>query len=242
VRSGVTSRRSNIAERGAVSRNRIPIMSLRSVVAALALTTAATAASASAQNLVANGSFETPAITGAYATYAAGNALTGWTIASGSVDLIRNYWNASSGLQSLDMNGSSTATLSQFLTTNVGSTYDLTFMIAGNPDGAWDKQLNVFWNGVQLGRGPVTFAQAGNNHASMGWTQISFAGLAATSTSTELRFEGLDSSGGNGAGPYMGAALDDVSVVTATPEPSTYLLMGTGMLALASVARRRRSA
>lgn len=209
----------------------------------LAASSLLVAASAGAQNLVSNGSFEQPAVAGNFVTYGAGNGITNWTIASGSVDLIHDYWQAAQGAQSIDMNGNAPAVLSQFVPTLVGGTYNLTFQMAGNPDGSWNKAMNVYWNGSLLGGAPVTFVQGSNTRASMGWMQVSFSNLAASTTSTELRFEGIDTGNGAGLGPYIGAALDDVSVTTATtatPEPATYALMGSGLIAIAGVARRRR--
>jgi PEP-CTERM motif len=59
--------------------------------------------------------------------------------------------------------------------------------------------------------------------------------VEATSNSTVLSFQGFDVPNSIG--------LDDVSVSTASsvPEPSTFALLGTGILGLASVARRKFS-
>jgi choice-of-anchor C domain-containing protein len=218
----------------------------RSFLSALAL--AVVASTANAQNIVTNGSFEQPVLNAGtnFATYGAGNGITGWTIQSGSIDLIRDYWQASNGLQSLDMNGNSPAVLSQMLTTNIGSTYNFSFFLAGNPDGRFDKGLNVFWNGTLLGGNAVTFTQGNHYHGSMGWTQIAFSGLAATSGQTEIRFQGLDTGTpqDHAMHAYIGAALDDVSVTqatTATPEPATVALTATGLLGLVAIARRKRA-
>lgn len=209
----------------------------RALFAAITLTLVAGNA-AEAQNLLANGSFESPALPDgtSFSTYGAGNGITGWTIGAGSVDLIRDYWNASQGIQSIDLNGNSPASISQLVGTQVGGVYNLSFDLAGNPDGAFDKQLQVYWGGTLVGGTNVTFNQTGSR-AAMGWTTINFTGLTATAMSTELRFQGLDT--GN---PFIGAALDNAAVVTATPEPSTYLLMGTGLLGIVVAARRKRAA
>jgi choice-of-anchor C domain-containing protein len=223
----------------------------RSFLTAAALTLVASAANA--QNIVSNGSFELPALNAGtnWTTYGVGTGIPNWTITNGSVDLIRSYWQAADGSQSLDMNGNSPATISQMLSTQIGSTYNLSFFLAGNPDGRFDKQLNVYWNNVLVGGTAQTFVQGSNTHASMGWTQLSFAGLTANAASTELRFEGLDSGTAQDhpSHAYIGAALDDVSVqqnvaieTTATPEPASLALMATGLVAIGGFVRRRRQA
>ena len=58
-------------------------------------------------NLVTNGGFEQPALPTdvGFVTYGPGASLTGWTIDSGSIDHIRNYWTPFDGAQSIDLDG-----------------------------------------------------------------------------------------------------------------------------------------
>ncbi len=189
-----------------------------------------------AQNLVSNGSFETPVLgsTTSFASYGLGSTLGAWTVSGGSVDLIRTYWQAADGSQSIDLNGGSQGTLSQTIGTILDRHYTLSFSLAGNPDNAQNKVLRVWWGTQDLGL--VTFIQGSNTRTSMGWQTITFAGLVAAGPSTALRFQGVS------AGAW-GAALDNI-VLTANvvPEPSTAMLLATGLAGVAIVARRRRSA
>ena len=55
-------------------------------------------------NLVQNGSFEDPQITANFVTYNVGQSIGGWTVGGAGVDLIRGYWHAKDGAQSIDLN------------------------------------------------------------------------------------------------------------------------------------------
>jgi choice-of-anchor C domain-containing protein len=209
---------------------------VRSIIRSLALG-AVLAGTAGAQ--VVNGGFEAspPAGAGSFATYGVGQTFNGWTVSAGSIDLINNYWNANGGTYSVDMNGNSTGGIFQNVLTSVGSTYSLSFALAGNPDGGPTvKSMDVYWGGNNVGS--VTFDASNASHANMGWQTFTMANLVATSASTRLEF--VSTSGGSS--PYYGAALDDVALsTTATPEPATFALMASGLALVGAAARRRRT-
>jgi choice-of-anchor C domain-containing protein len=156
-------------------------------------------------NIVSNGSFESPVISGGFITQS-GSALTGWSI-TGTVDLIHDFWQHSDLDQSIDLNGNGTGAISQNLTTDSGQTYVVTFDLAGNshvdnvgcPAGA--KTLTAT---AGDGGGAFSFDASSTSTTSMGWTQENFA-FTATSGTTLLSF----TSTFPGA---CGPALDNVSV------------------------------
>ncbi len=195
-------------------------------IAALALL----APLAQASGLV-NGGFEDSSFSGSFQTIGTGNGLNGWSVDSGSVDLINNYWSPASGNYSLDLNGSSAATISQSFATTIGQSYSVSFDMAGNTDGGGNKIITA---GV-TGDHTFTFDISGKSHGSMGWTTQTFTFQANSALST-LHFSG-DSSN-----TYYGAALDNVTVTAAVPEPETYgmLLLGLGLLGV--IARRKKAA
>ena len=161
-----------------------------------------------------------------------------WTVASGSVDLISTYWQAEDGLQSVDLSGNTGGSIYQDLTTTVGTTYNLSYYLAGNPDGA----PTVKTLGVSAGTTiftPVSFDTTGKTKAAMGWT-LETASFTATTATTRLQFTSLNTP--DNTSPY-GPALDNVQV-TVAPEPSSitaFAFLGLGMLGLALKARKGRA-
>jgi len=187
-------------------------------------------------SLVADGNFTAAGTPSSFTTYFASQTMGGWTVVSGSVDLIGGYWQSPpGGGNSVDMAGDTSGTISQTISGLViGQLYQLSFDLSGNPDGPPSiKQLGV---GLTIGGGsPYAFSYTigANTKASMNYLPESEL-FTATSASEVLQFQ--DQSDGNGinnpAGPYgttpWGAVIGDVSL-TPVPEPTT-IISGVLML------------
>ncbi len=197
----------------------------KSLATALALTLTASAAGAVT---ITNGSFELPGTySGPFQTLNAGsNALQGWTISSGSIDLINTLWQHSDGSYSLDLDGNDPGTISQQVSgLTIGETYTVLFDMASNPAtaGSQFKTLTVS-AGLDFTR--YAFDRTGLSVSNMGWTTERFEFTATAETET-LQFA---STSGSGA---FGAALDNVRFA-AVPLPAGALLLisGLGLIAL----------
>lgn len=197
-----------------------------------ALLVCAAGYTARGDSIVVNGSFEAPIVQGSWDTYHAPSvAVSGWVLQSGSIDHIGGYWQAAEGVQSLDMNGNTTAggSIYQDLSTVAGQEYTLSFAIAGNPDGPpVVKTLEVKWGGGAVAT--VSSDTTGNTRANMGWETHSFTVVASGATS-RLEFTSQDQG-------FYGAALDNVRV-TAVPLPGT-MSGAAALLAMVGLVRRRR--
>ena len=195
-------------------------------IAALAL---AGAAHAAGPNLVTDGTFAGSA--GGYTTVNGGGSIGAWAVGGGSVDWIGNYWTAPGGTNSIDLDGNAPGAISQNITGLAAGLYQVTFDLAGNPDGGVTNKL------VDVSLGDGAFQQVhfdtATRGAGMGWvTETLTFDVASGDT---LSFVSAD-----GSGPY-GAALANISV-TAVPEPASLglLLAGMGMIGVMSSRRRAR--
>lgn len=164
---------------------------------------------------VTNGSFET----GAYAggglnTLNAGStSLTGWSIATGTIDWTGSYWPAKDGSKSLDLSGVGPGAISQGFPTTVGKTYVVSFALSGNPAGApAAKTLTVSATGASSTGYTFDTGIAGNTLSDMKWSAKTYS-FIATSATTVLTFTSTT------AGAY-GPAIDNV-VVTETAATGT---------------------
>src|SRR5438552_5713504 len=152
--------------------------------------------------------------------------ITGWTVTSGSVDIIfPPGWTASDGLRSIDLDGLSAGTITQQFDTTPGTTYEVDFDLAANfYAGATIKHVLVTAPGFSQ---PYSFDSTGRTALDMGWENHTFEFVAAGSSST-LSFADTDASSA------FGPALDNVRVSAVeappVPEPSTWLLAGTGIV------------
>jgi choice-of-anchor C domain-containing protein len=182
------------------------------VLASLVLAGSALAAFAGAKN----GSFETGTIDpGSGVQLSMGStALTGWTIATGSVDWIGGYWAAAAGTKSLDMNGTGPGAISQVLDTTAGTKYVVSFSLSANPDGG--STLRALTVGAAGSSKSFAFDRGvfPNTRQNMMWQSKQFS-FVATGASTTLTF-----TSGEATSPF-GPALDNVVVTEKVASSST---------------------
>jgi choice-of-anchor C domain-containing protein len=206
---------------------------------ALAVSLIVAPTAANAASVITNGSFETGNLSNpaTFSTLGAGSTdLTGWTINSGSIDYIGGYWEAQEGDRSLDMSGLGAGSISQDFATTPGQAYNVSFYVAANPDGGPDAKglrsavggdngqivsVDVFYPTVASTRpGPMNFVP------------VAYSFIADSATTT-LSFLSL-------VGTPFGMALDNVSV-SAVPLPPALLLLGSGLVGLGLLGRRKRN-
>jgi hypothetical protein len=223
-------------------------MRLTSVAAAAlscALFTLAMPASATAVNLVSNGSFEQ---TGNANTQQAANSwsiyssIVGWT---GAPNIeVRNNVSGSTPFGSsyveLDTNkpGNANSAIWQMLNTVAGQSYELSFSYAQRPDHKGLASNGLCW---QVGN---EVCRAFGQDLNLGWTTLTVQ-FTAQDSQTQLRFAAI------GTADTYGTSLDNVSVFALTntaqayskvPEPASLALALLGLTAGGLSARRRRNA
>ncbi len=183
-------------------------------------------------DLLSNGSFELPNIgNNFYATYYGGDSvgIPGWTVTGTSVDVVsvlgNNSYPAEAGNQSIDLAGTpGPGGVEQTFATIAGWSYNISFWVSGN---GGPQALNVFWNDPTHTYAPVaTF----NTPAEPTWTQEQIT-LQATGSSSTVEFYTSNTSN-------QGPMLDNVSA-TAVPEPGSILLLGTLLVGVASLLKKR---
>jgi hypothetical protein len=203
----------------------------------MALAALAAACPLASANIVVNGSFEDPALTnlsddglGIYwYTFVGANGFTGWThpFMVGAVDR-PGAWEASHGLQYINIESSRGFFIEQRVPTTPGATYLLSFDYAPDPfetPGSTESDIGVYFGGNLVGIASGDDSTVGN----LNWTNYSLQ-VTSTSSLTLLRFEDRGSAGSTGG------YLDNVSLVLIPTPASLGLLIGAAPL----LARRRR--
>ena len=169
---------------------------------------------AETSNIVVNGSFEEPSISCLTFFVSLGfgsTAIAGWTVGGNGIDWIcSGFWQATDGSRSLDLSGISAGSISQVIPTDAGNTYNVTFDMAGNPDGGNPIKLMTVTaaDSSEL----FTFDTTGNSLANMGYEQNTFS-FTATDASTTLTFTSNEDSG---FGPVIDNISATLSVIAVT--------------------------
>lgn len=131
------------------------------------------------------------------------------------------------------------SSISQILTgLTAGMNTQVSFWYAGAQQYGFDG-LNTEGFTVSMSDGKTTQSQStamlqNTNHGFTGW-QYATMNFTPTSTTETLSF--LAKGTPNGEPPF--SLLDGVSAVQVTPEPSSFMLLGTGLLSAAGFVRRR---
>jgi choice-of-anchor C domain-containing protein len=184
-----------------------------------ALTGQALAQVGGCTRVLVNGGFEQPVVSSDLFIPAGDLSLVGWTVVSGSVDVVPSTgsWPSFEGTQSLDLDGHSAGTIEQSFATTAGSTYVLSFAYANNPGGLRSANVSV------LGAGALPLLSQDISHSSstvanMEWTPF-VGSFTADSATTTLRFSSTDA-----PSSFGGIALDAVCVQVEAP-PVVFLLI-----------------
>src|SRR6202012_4420191 len=193
------------------------MLNAKILVSAAVMAFAGFAASAANAAIIVDGDFSTPTASDPFQTFNSGSSFGPWTVTSGSVDLIGNYWQAPpTGGHSVDLDGTSPGAISQSFTTGPGS-YTLSFYLSGNPDGSPStKDVTVSVGGVsQL----FTYTVTGDKtNMKFDLEHLTFTSAGGTNT---LLFTSDDINS-----PY-GAVIGGVNIA-AVPEPATWLMLILG--------------
>lgn len=197
--------------------------------------------SASAQNLVVNGSFEEPDVgwRDAITYYAGSTSIPGWRVTQGAIDLYRRWSPAYHGRQCIDLNGFHIGGIEQQIYIATPGLYLLEFAMSGNPrvpDVVYSMRVafGSFYSETFLFDLKTHPGHTGWNMQWDGHSRIVRVPAAGTYT---LSFVSTSAAYPND--PCDGPALDAVSL-TLVPEPTPFIVLGTSLVSLIAFRWRRR--
>jgi hypothetical protein len=159
---------------------------------------------AAAQDLVANGSFESPAIGG----FVVVGSMPGWALSFGTGFEIQNNVAGSpfAGAQHIELDGNVNSGMTQTVPTLAGVPYVLSVQYSPRPGvGAGSNGVEVRINGALV----ATLVADGSANPNTVWTKYSFPFTATGPTVIDFR--------GAGTSDGVGGYIDDVQVLASGP-------------------------
>lgn len=207
-----------------------------------------------ATSLIVNGDFGLPDVGGNWGNFAPIGGVPGWLTNGDGIEIddpvvFSGGSTASPGNgsnQSLEINYTTPEDVYQIVTgLTVGQTYILSWAYGDRP-GSGDEEMQVFFGGSLVGGTPTGGTLVGTDYDHLNgsnpnvlWFQ-NYAIVTASGTSELLSFNGLDYAGyTNNGGASYGNEIDNVALIN-TPEPSTWLLLLSGLSLLGLVFAKRR--
>jgi choice-of-anchor C domain-containing protein len=185
-------------------------------------------------DLIVNGSFENPQISGNWVQYQAGSTdIVGWNVTFGNIDIVQTEWQAFDGIQSIDLVGYVIGKLEQTIPTVSGNQYEVTFVYSNNwGNGGGDALFEAVGQSTLISD-TISHWNAGSSD--LHWVHYTSL-FTADSASTSIRLSALTRSNSGGV------VIDNVSVVQsaqAIPEPGSMTLAVLGLGILVYEIRRR---
>lgn len=180
-------------------------------------------------NLIVNGSFENPALSGN--SWSVFNSIEGWTTIQGAgIEIQRNtVVDAQDGDQYVELDSHYNSWMEQTISgLTAGNEYYFSFWYQARTNNLYnDNGIDVYWNGILV-------MDISNILASdAGWTEYT-AVFTADSDVAALSFNA------DGTSNSLGGFIDNVSL-TSVPEPAPIALMALGIIGLVAARKRRAS-